>query len=265
MANQTITTAAQLIDPVIHMDAPLYALRHNDALSMVADQDLKGQSQFPNFPITNHARLIDPDRQIRLEPLVRPLGMEDWAYARITTPQEHVCSWFFDYTYNEDVDALLPEMFVWGELVVSERVKDLIADFAPEYCYFSPMDLTGKRSGTPHPTPYFKVLIRHALKYIGSDRLPYRKEGARRPVNDKNWSALCQTPAAVDLVSQLPIFIFGRNDLNPILNAALYRHLKAHDVSGLIEYTDASLPGHAALRGFETVSPLNPGPDVPFR
>lgn len=99
MAQEKITTSTQLIDPVIHTDAPLYALRHNDALSMVADREPVGHRQFPRFPITNEARLIDSDREIRLEPMPRPPGMEDWAYARITTPQEHVRSWFYDPTF----------------------------------------------------------------------------------------------------------------------------------------------------------------------
>lgn len=94
---------------------------------------------------------------------------------------------------------------------------------------------------------------------------PDARKPPASPVSDKNWSGLCETPAAVEFLSQLPIFIFSRNDMNPILNAALYRHLKAHNVSGLIEYTDDPLLERAALRGFETVSPLNPGPDVPLR
>lgn len=182
-------------------------------------------------------------------------------------PQEAVDTWFYGNTYDEDAEELIPELMVWGELVVSERVKDLIQSFAPNFCYLSPMKLIGQKTGAPHPTPYFKVLVRQVINYIGSTKRPRRRQTTDfRPLSDENWSALCENEGVIRYISRLPISLSSRGAGTPILNAALYRHLKAHNGSGLIEYIDYPEREHlfAVRVRFEAAIPLRPGPDVPL-
>lgn len=209
--------------------------------------------------------MVDTEPSIRWEPLPLSWGLGDWAYGRITTPQEFVHTSSHDNIYDEDAEALVPELFAWDEMIASERVKDLIDGFASKSCYVSPMKLNGRKSGDLHPTPYFKVLIRQAVEYIGDAHMPRRKKEPGARIGDEVWSGLCENAAMVRLVADLPIFIFGRDNMTPVVNAALDRHLKAHSVSGLAEYSEGLLPGRSGLRDFAAVTALRPGPDVPLR
>lgn len=69
LENGIITTAAQLIDPVTHMDAPIHALENATSIAIGVSREYFGIRHTQRFPIGNKPLLVDAEQDIRWVPL----------------------------------------------------------------------------------------------------------------------------------------------------------------------------------------------------
>lgn len=248
-----------LWEPQIRHDAPLYALDSSPGLIHHLGKELVGQSHFLQFPSSKEPILIDAETGARWDPLELPQGHDHWFRGIVSINEDRVGDYFYDYLFKDTGEAFLPEMFSWDELVVSERVRDLISAFAPGCCYFSPVSFLRMISRTPTDTPYFKAFVRQNFDYSGPSIRNFQIKSVPQ-VNRHTWKAFCQSPELQALAFDEPIFLFERSKRCPILSRALFQHLKKHKVTGLLEATE-NFPGTTrpgAHLAFETVFPLTP-------
>ena len=265
MEDYSIKTASDLTETFIRTEAPFYGIDTSDGLLARLGKKLVGNSpRHLRFPPSHDRKLIDPETNAWWEPLPLDDKSGDWFYGQITMDETRVGEYFYDYTFRDSEEVLIPDIFVMGELIVSERARDIINNFAPGYCYFSPVTFTGRESGRQTATSYFKVYVRQTLTYRGPNpTTKIRPQGQRRAmVPWETWTALCENSAVRQKASELPIFLIERQSQYPMLNAELVQRLKRENVSGLLETTayiktDPERP--AEFHGFETVFPMDPG------
>ncbi len=264
MEETDITHADQLWELMVRNPAPLYGICTNSAFNMVSEKKINGKRKLLRFLPGRKPQLVDQDLWARWEPIDIGRGAEHWVYGKVSINPDSVGQLFSDYTLKDEGDPLIPDVFIWGNLVVSERARDLIESFAPGYCYFSPAQILGKASGRPTPIDYFHVYVRHTFYYDG----PIYKESIHQPgimrggeVDPIAWRAFCRSQIVQKLAFDLPIFLFDRQSTLPIINSALLQHLKSEKITGLLELTPTRIGRQVRPRshwGYETVVPLDP-------
>jgi len=267
MSVYEVRTAADLVDPVIHTKAPLYALAQSSGLvERTHINTIQNRAKRPlRFMPGSEALVIDRETDARWEPLSPDCSLHNWAYGQVTLHEQNFKEYYRDYAYEENLEALLPEIFVRNDdLIVSERVRDLVGEFAPGFCYFSPIKIVHKNTGKSTEAKYFKAFLRRRLTYVGGSPqklypLPW---GRLHPIPKPDWTALCNSAEAKTLAYELPIFAVGLTKY-PILSSELYQLLKREGVSGLLELSELYVPDEQQLRPpsfheFETVYPLDP-------
>ncbi|MEX0287185.1 MAG: hypothetical protein AB3N23_21475 [Paracoccaceae bacterium] len=272
MTDTAPQNASDLIEHNIRVQAPLYGMAASVGLLHRLDKELIGKKRrLLRFPPSHEAKVVDTETGARWEPL--PLGPwskdDHWYFGQVTMDEALVSEYYYGYLFRSEAEDLIPDMFAWDELVVSERVRDLIAEFAPGFCYFAPVTFVGMDSGKPAKMPLFKVLVRRCLYFDGPLQRPrIRPQGQNRTLVDADtWTAFCQRPDIQKTALELPIFLFNRMEKYPILNADLFQHLKAHDISGLLETTldiptDPKRP--EAYLAYESIYPLDPDYRTPI-
>ena len=160
-------------------------------------------------------------------------------------------------------EDLIPDIFLGGGLVVSDKARKVIEDVAPGFCYFTPAKFIGAQTGKQLSRPIFKVYVRRTLSFEGPPQRPViRAQGERVPLVDPNsWTSFCHNQAVQDATKDLPVFLFDRFQKHPIFRADLFRELRRANISGLLEstYHDTVAPEKSGkLIDFETVFPLDP-------
>ena len=264
MSDTQVRTAADLCEPEIRHQSPLYGLTLPgslfERLKVKSDQLAKRNLRFPP---SHETKLLEPETGAEWEPLSLGAGADHWFYGQVTLNPEHVGDYIGSYSIHEEAERLFPEIFVWNFPVVSERVRDLINDMAPDFCYFLPAKVKLEESGEQLQQPYFHVYVRRSFAYKGPHIAPgIRPEGERYElvIND-TWTPFCNSQLVQEAAFDLPIFLFNRQHENPIVGAELFRLLKRENVTGLLEMTSYRYGKKARpyeYEGYETVFPLDP-------
>lgn len=257
-------TASDLIDHEIHQVAPFYGLDVSQGLLEQLDSRLVGPlCKSLRFLLTYDRLLLDKETGATWETFDLGPNTEHWYHGQITINEDRVGEYFRGWDYDTTREDLIPDISSFGELIVSEKARSIIEDFAPGFCYFVPAVLVGQQSGKQIAKPFFQVFVRQTLAFKGPPQRPaIRPKGQRYTLVDPNlWTSFCHSPVIQNVASSLPIFLFNRNEQRPVLRADLFLALKRAGVSGLLEstYYDTVDPKNSGRPiAFETVFPLDP-------
>lgn len=124
--NNKVETAADLIEDRIRIAAPFYGMETASELLQEMERRPQGERRFLRFPPTKTPQIVDEETGARWEPI--PVNDQDWFLGQLTMPDAQISKYFRDTTIDETKIHLIPDMFIAGDLIVSERAKNLIAD-----------------------------------------------------------------------------------------------------------------------------------------
>lgn len=257
----TITDHSQLTFDATERGSQLYFLTHSDKLMERARFKLRGSRESLRFRPSAERKLLNERMDAYWDPIQDDRLNDNWLYGKVDIPKDQIRNTFYRRAVHEDATDLIPDLFVSGQLIVSDRAKRILEDLAPGYCDFAPAALQTIETGEPLARQFYNVLVNHSLHYVGPP-LPnqYKNTIERLVIRDDLWSAICADASVQDLLGSIPIFLADRRTKSPCFNANLYSALKDAGMTGLVE---SPPPGSGIqlprpLYGFECVVPLDP-------